>query len=134
MADDKLYLHEPWTRSDGREGFVVSDAQTGEALGWHSDRPGNVLDRATWRGSSFETMTTLQVRDRAIAERGVHYRELPLAEPPDRDRTREAVHLNEPGAGVYHERTTCPACHSARGRDQVVALPPAEPQQKASTA
>jgi hypothetical protein len=127
MAEEQQqqYLHRPHARADGREGFLVSPAGDPDfILGWHADPPGNILDRAVQRGSQFPTMTALPVRDRAIAERGTSYVSLPLAEPENRDRTRTAPRVNEPGAGVYHPRGTCPACHLARGRDLDVRLPP----------
>jgi hypothetical protein len=118
--DQPLYRHEPFTRADGREGYLVSDAQTGEALGWHADPPGNVLDRATQRGSQFETMVLLPFTDRALPS--PEEMVLPIAEPSSRSHDRLIRTL--PESRSFHDRRGCDECARVRG---VIHLPQTPP-------
>ncbi len=120
MADDKLYLHTPHVRADSREGFLVSDPDTGAALGWHPDPAGNVLDRATQRGSQFQTMTTLPFNVRGLPSPAEY--PVPIVPPGSRDNDRVIREL--PESKSFHDRRGCAECASARG---VIHLPQTPP-------
>jgi hypothetical protein len=122
MAErQKQYLNTP-VRAGGRNAWLVSDNDTGELLGIRPQSAGNTLADA--QNHSPDQMRTLTVRNRAVAEVGESYRELPLTEPDEHRALRPEIRQLPEFA--WHDRrpAACPGCAA----DRVVKLGPALPQ------
>jgi hypothetical protein len=122
VAEQKKYLHEP-IRSGDRDSWLVSEVDEAGAktpLGIRPQSSGNALDGAI-HGSSFTTMTSLPISNRALPDGPVveHYE---LTPDPARPLIAKVL---DPAGPLTHQRTECPACHAERGHE--LQLPPALP-------
>jgi hypothetical protein len=107
------WLQRPAVRSE-RHGQVIypEGSSPEDSLLFQFEGHDDALRRAQGpAGSSFETMTELPIRNRALPG-PTEIQGLPIAEPSGRGGP-ERHHLPEPGP-PFHDRRTCAKCASVR--------------------